>query len=173
MAQLPVNLPELTDAELATLRTSFNAIKTLLAPKFINLEPKDRQKYGSVNEKSKLVINKVKDYRDNMPALSNADINWVNFQKNYTTRRNFMMVIDMINETNELCNDPRTLVDYVLFGQARQDYKWTKYKAEDDGGGSSGYEAKYNELKQFFVNDKGEDISNEDDDETETTPPAN
>ena len=29
MAQLPVNLPELTDAELATLRTSFNAIKTL------------------------------------------------------------------------------------------------------------------------------------------------
>ena len=145
----------------------------MLAPKFINLEPKDRQKYGSVNEKSKLVINKVKDYRDNMPALSNADINWVNFQKNYTTRRNFMMVIDMINETNELCNDPRTLVDYVLFGQARQDYKWTKYKAEDDGGGSSGYEAKYNELKQFFVNDKGEDISNEDDDETETTPPAN
>ena len=173
MAQLPVNLPELTDAELATLRTNFTAIKTLLAPKFINLEPKDRQKYGSVNEKSKLVINKVKDYRDNMPALSNADINWVNFQKNYTTRRNFMMVIDMINETNELCNDPRTLVDYVLFGQARQDYKWTKYKAEDDGGGSSGYEAKYNELKQFFVNDKGEDISNEDDDETETTPPAN
>ena len=83
MAQLPVNLPELTDAELATLRTSFNAIKTVLAPKFINLEPKDRQKYGSVNEKSKLVINKVKDYRDNMPALSNADINWVNFQKNY------------------------------------------------------------------------------------------
>ena len=144
----------------------------MLAPKFINLEPKDRQKYGSVNEKSKLVINKVKDYRDNMPALSNADINWVNFQKNYTTRRNFMMVIDMINETNELCNDPRTLVDYVLFGQARQDYKWTKYKAEDDGGGSSGYEAKYNELKQFFLNDKGEDISNEDDDETETTPPA-
>jgi hypothetical protein len=170
MAQLPLNLPDLTDAEIATLRASFTAIKNVLSPKFINLEPRDRQKYGSVNEKSKLVINKVKDYRDNMPNLSNADINWANFQKYYTTRRNYMMVIDLLNEVHELCNDPRTLVDYVLFGQARQDYKWTKYKAEDDGGGASGYEAKYNELKQFFVNDKGEDISNEEDD---TPPPAN
>ncbi len=169
MAQLPLNLPDLTDAEIATLRASFTTIKNVLSPKFINLEPRDRQKYGSVNEKSKLVINKVKDYRDNMPNLSNADVNWPNFQKYYTTRRNYMMVIDLLNEVHELCNDPRTLVDYVLFGQARQDYKWTKYKAEDDGGGASGYEAKYNELKQFFVNDKGEDISDEEDD----TPPAN
>lgn len=169
MAQLPINLPELTDAEIATLRTSMNAIKAVLAPKFINLEPRDRQKYGSVNEKSKLVINKVKDYRDNMPALSNADINWTNFQKYYTTRRNFMMVIDMLNEINELCNDPRTLVDYVLFGLSRQDYKWTKYKAEDDGGSTSGYEAKYNELKQFFVNDKGEDTSDDDTENDLTT----
>lgn len=170
MAQLPLNLPDLTDAEIATLRASFTTIKNVLSPKFINLEPRDRQKYGSVNEKSKLVINKVKDYRDNMPNLSNADVNWPNFQKYYTTRRNYMMVIDLLNEVHELCNDPRTLVDYVLFGQARQDYKWTKYKAEDDGGGASGYEAKYNELKQFFVNDKGEDISGEEED---TPPPAN
>ena len=170
MAQLPLNLPDLTDAEIATLRASFTTIKNVLSPKFINLEPRDRQKYGSVNEKSKLVINKVKDYRDNMPNLSNADVNWPNFQKYYTTRRNYMMVIDLLNEVHELCNDPRTLVDYVLFGHARQDYKWTKYKAEDDGGGASGYEAKYNELKQFFVNDKGEDISDEEED---TPPPAN
>jgi len=153
MSQLPVTLPELTDAELTTIRTSFNAIKAILTPKFINLEPEDRIKYGSINEKNKLIINKVQDFRNNMPALSNPDVNWVNFAKNSTTRKNYMLLIDMLNELNELSNDPRTLVDYTLYGDARKDYKYTKYKAEDDGGGAAGFEDKYNALKDFFATD--------------------
>jgi len=155
MAQIPVTLPKLTDAELTTIRTSMNAIKAILAPKFVNLEPEDRQKFGSINEKNKLVINKVKDYRDNMPSLSNPDIDWIAFSEKATTRKNFMLVIDMISELNELCNDPRTLVDYVLYGEARKDYKFTKYKAEDDGAGSAGFETKYNALREFFVAETG------------------
>jgi hypothetical protein len=151
MSQIPVTLPDFTDAELATLRTYYNSFKAILVPKFINLEPEDRIKYGSINEKNKMIINKVRDYRDNMPGLSNPDINWVNFAKNATTRKNYMLVIDMINEINELCNDPRTMVDYVLYGDASRDYKFTKYKAEDDGAGTGGYEQKYNDLKQFFT----------------------
>ena len=153
MAQIPVILPKLSDAEVATIRTSMNAIKTILAPKFVNLEPEDRQKFGSINEKNKLVINKVKDFRDNQPALSNPDIDWTAFNEKSITRKNFMLVIDMINEINELCNDPRTLVDYSLFGDARKDYKYSKYKAEDDGSGSSGYENKYEALREFFTNE--------------------
>lgn len=153
MSQLPITLPELTDAELTTIRTSFNAVKAILTPKFVNLEPEDRIKYGSINEKNKLIINKVQDYRNNMPALSNPDVNWVNFTKNSGTRKNYMLLIDMLNELNELSNDPRTLVDYTLYGDARKDYKYTKYKAEDDGGGTAGFEDKYNALKDFFVGD--------------------
>jgi hypothetical protein len=167
MSQLPIILPEFTDAELASIRTQFNAIKTTLIAKFINLEPGDRQKYGSINEKNKLVINKVKDYRDNMPHLSNPDINWVNYQKNATTRKNYKLVVDLLGEINELCNDSCTLVDYVLFGDARRDYKFTKYKAEDDGGGAAGFENKYNELKQFFIS---ENDSNSTDNQTPPTP---
>ena len=153
MSQLPVTLPELTDAELTTIRTSINAVKAILAPKFVNLEPEDRVKYGSINEKNKLIINKVQDFRNNQPALSNPDVNWVNFAKNAGTRKNYMLLIDMLNELNELSNDPRTLVDYVLYGDARKDYKYTKYKAEDDGGGTAGYEDKYNAMKEFFSSD--------------------
>ncbi|MGK4567886.1 hypothetical protein [Flavobacterium sp. 3HN19-14] len=105
MSQLPVTLPELTDAELSTIRTSINAVKAILTPKFVNLEPEDRVRYGSINEKNKLIINKVQDYRNNMPALSNPEINWTNFTKNTTTRKNYMLVIDMLNELNELSND--------------------------------------------------------------------
>src|SRR5436190_24156161 len=103
MSQIPVNLPDFTDAELTTIRTNFNAIKGILAPKFINLEPADRTRLGSVNEKNKLLINKVKDYRDNMPGLSNPEINWVNYAKNMNVRKNYMLVIDMLSEIHELC----------------------------------------------------------------------
>jgi len=157
MAQLPINLPELTDAEIVSIRTNINAIKNILAPKFTNLEPDDRQEYGSVSETNKLIINKVKDYRENMPALSSPDVNWVNFGKEWITRKNYMMVRDLLNEVDELCNDPRTIVDYVLFGQAREDYRWTKFRAGTSGGATSGYEAKYNELKQFFVKGPSDD----------------
>ena len=153
MSQIPVTLPEFTDAELATVRAGYNAMKAVLVSKFINLEPADRKRLGSVNEKNKLIINKVKDYRDNMPGLSNPEINWVNFAKNANTRKNYMLVIDMLDEIHELCNDPRTLVDYVLYGDAARDYKFTKYKAEDDGAGSAGFEKKYENLKQFFISD--------------------
>jgi hypothetical protein len=150
MSQIPVTLPDLSDVELATIRTSYNAIKAVLAPKFINLEPEDRMRFGSINEKNKLIINKVRDYRDNMPGLSNPDVNWVNYVKNSTTRKNYTLVVDMLGEITELCNDPRILVDYTLYGDARKDYKFAKYKAEDDGAGSAGFEQKYNDLKQFF-----------------------
>lgn len=151
MAQITLNVPELTDAEMTTIRTSLAAVKTILAPKFINLEPEDRQKYGSIKEENKLIINKVKDYRDNMPALSHADINWVNYAKNVKTRTNYTMLVNLLKEIQELCDDPRTLVDYNLFGDASRDYKFTKYKAEEDGGSTAGFEAKYEDLKQFFV----------------------
>lgn len=151
MAQIPVNVPELTDTEMTNIRTSLAAVKTILAPKFVNLEPEDRQKFGSIKEQNKLIINKVKDYRDNMPNLSHTEINWVNYAKNAKTRSNYMMVVNLVQEILELCDDPRTLVDYNLFGDAQRDYKFTKFKAEEDGGAASGFEAKYEDLKQFFV----------------------
>ena len=150
MAQLPINVPQFTNDELAKVREYATSIKKILIGKFINLEPDDRQRYGSINEKNKLVVNKVKEYQQNMPELANPKVDWKAYEQHYTTRANFMAVTAIADELNELCNDPRTLVDYVLYGLARADYKFTKYSAEEDGGGASGFEAKYNDLKQFF-----------------------
>ena len=153
MSQLPVELPVFTDEEMATIRTALGTAKAVIASKFVNLEPADRTEYGSISEKNKLIINKVWDYRVNMPHLSNDDVDWDEYKKQNTTRTNFKNVMALLAEIDELCDDPRILVDYSLFGLARQDYKWTKYKAEDDGGNGDGYEAKYNDFKQFFVHD--------------------
>lgn len=170
MSQLPLELPVFTDDEMATFRTAIATAKAIIASKFVNLEPKDRTKYGSISEQNKLIINKVWDYHVNMPHLSNTDIDWDEYKAQNNTRTNFTNVIALLGEIKELCNDPRILVDYSLFGLARQDYKWTKYKAEDDGGSGSGYEEKYNDLKQFFEHDSAEPpyvVVDDDEDEEE------
>lgn len=154
MSQLPLNVPEFTDAEAQQLDAAFSTIKTLLSPKFINLEPADRKKYGRIKEKKKMLIDKVKDYHGNMPHLSNEDVDWDNFNRCYTTRKNYVFAANKLKELLELCNDPRTLVDYVLYGYTMQDYKWTQYKAGEDGGGAAGYEAKYNDLSDLFIRGK-------------------
>jgi len=156
MSQLPLNVPEFTDAEAQQLDAAFNTIKTLLSPKFINLEPADRKKYGSIKEKKKMLIDKVKEYHENMPHLSNEDVDWDNFNRCYTTRKNYVFAANKLKELEELCNDPRTLVDYVLYGYAMQDYKWTRYKATDKADGTGGYEGKFNELREIYARGKYE-----------------
>jgi len=156
MSQLPLNVPEFTDAEAQQLDAAFNTIKTLLSPKFINLEPADRKKYGRIKEKRKMVIDKVKEYHENMPHLSNDSVDWDEFNNCHNTRKNYMFAISRLKELEELCNDPRTLVDYVLYGYAMQDYKWTRYKATDKADGTGGYEGKFNELREIYARGKYE-----------------
>ena len=101
MSQLPLNVPEFTDAEAQQLDAAFNTIKTLLSPKFINLEPADRKKYGRIKEKRKMVIDKVKEYHENMPHLSNDSVDWDEFNNCHNTRKNYMFAISRLKELEE------------------------------------------------------------------------
>lgn len=57
-------------AEKTAVNTAVTSLETALTPKLANLSPEERLQYGSVNEQNKLIINKVKDFRDSQPALS-------------------------------------------------------------------------------------------------------
>lgn len=74
----------------ATEKTSVNtavaSLETALATKLANLTADERLQYGSVNEQNKLIINKVKDFRDSQPTLSSTDVDWVEFMNDYDTR---------------------------------------------------------------------------------------
>ena len=53
-----------TAAEKTTVNTALASLETALQTKLANLSAEERQQYGSVNEQNKLIINKVKDFRD-------------------------------------------------------------------------------------------------------------
>ena len=68
-----------TAAEKTAVNNAITAAETALLNKQAVLTPEERQQYGSVNEQNKLIINKVKDFRDLQPGLGCPDVDWVEF----------------------------------------------------------------------------------------------
>lgn len=136
-----------TAAEKTAVTTPLTSIENSLTAKFKNLSPEERTKYGSVNEQNKLLINKVKDYRNSQPAMSSPDVDWIEFQNDCDSReflQNTIMRLEAM--TNNLKNN-KILHDYDCYHVALTDYDYSKYKS---GTKTPGFEVKVKELAQFF-----------------------
>ena len=73
------------DAILATIDL-VNQLDAALGSDMVNLSPEERQKYGSINEQNKLLVNKVKEYQSNQPKLASPDVDWDKFKEDYQAR---------------------------------------------------------------------------------------
>lgn len=142
-----LNSNHFTPAEVTIVTDSLNAIETALSPKFKNLSPEERQRYGSVNEQNKLIINKTMDYRNSQPALCSPDVDWTEFAADYATRAFLQSSISRMQDMIDKLNNNKILHDYDNYQAALTDYDYSKYKM---GTATAGYENKVNELSQFF-----------------------
>jgi len=118
----------------------------------INLTANERQKYGSINEKNKLIVHKVYDYFQNQPQLSSPEVNWIEFAKDYTSRQNLEALISQLENITTQLRNAKILHDFDNYQAALTDYAYTTYKASTS---VSGYETKRNEISQFFAKKKG------------------
>lgn len=142
-----LNSNHFSTTEKATVNTNLTALETVLNPKFKNLSPEERQKYGSINEQNKLIVNKVKDFRDNQPALSSPDVDWTEFMADYDTRVFLQATLTRVQELIDGMNNNKILHDFDNYQASLTDYDYSKYKM---GTKTAGYETKCNELAQFF-----------------------
>jgi hypothetical protein len=136
-----------TAAEKTTVGTSLTAIETALTAKFRNLSPEERSKFGSVQEQNKLIINKVKDFRNNQPTLSSPDIDWTEFQSDVDSRDFIQATIARLESLMKSLNNNKIMHDYDCYQAALTDYDYSKYKV---GTKVAGFETKVDELSQFF-----------------------
>lgn len=127
--------------------TSLSALETTLAPKFKNLSPEERTKYGSVNEQNKLLINKIKDFRNSQPTMSSPDIDWIEFQNDYDSREFLQNIIMRLEGIIQSLKNNKILHDYDNYQMALTDYDFSIYKSSTK---TAGFEVKANELSQFF-----------------------
>ncbi|SDF25071.1 hypothetical protein [Epilithonimonas hungarica] len=134
--------------EKTATNTAITSLETALATKLANLSPEERQQYGSVNEQNKLIINKVKDFRDTQPALSSPDVDWTEFANDHDTRLYIQNLIQRLESLLDGLKNSKILHDWDNYQAALNDYEFAKYK---NGTSATGYETKVNELKQFFT----------------------
>lgn len=73
-------------AEKTAIQDCSHYIRSRFSFQVANLSAQERQQYGSVNEQNKLIINKVKDYRETQPNLSSPDVDWVEFMQDHDSR---------------------------------------------------------------------------------------
>ncbi len=158
MALTNMNSRHLSAAEKTAIVNNLTSLETALATSLMNLTAKERQKFGSVNEQNKLVINKVKDYRDNQPTLSSPYIDWTEFEKDYQSREFIQNITQRLQVLIEGLQSAKTLHDWDNYQAALTDYGYTQYKR---GSGATGYDTKINEIRQFFNRSSVETSTND------------
>jgi hypothetical protein len=135
----------------AAANTSMTAVEGALASFLRNLSEEENSRVGSVDEKNKLFINKVKDYQNTLPGLSSPDVDWPEFTADFGDRQFLEMFALRLTTLAKSITETRRLHDYDNYQNALIDYKYTKYKNATEGG--AGYDTKEDELKQFFEHD--------------------
>lgn len=142
-----LNSAHLEEAQITTAQNAVTALENALAVINVTLTAEERQKYGSINEQNKLLVNKVSDYRKNNPNLSVEDVDWDEFEKDFASRNIYENLITRLEALVVKLKGAKTLHDFDNYQAALADYAYTSYKA---GAGAAGFETKQNEMKQFF-----------------------
>lgn len=147
-----LNNTHLTAAQVTAINTALTSLETALASINTQLTPDERKQYGSINEQNKLLVNKVKDFNDSQPTLSDPTIVWAEFNADFASRLQKETVINRLETLIDRLKNSKTLHDYDNFQTALSDYGYTSLMA---GRGNASFENKYGELKQFFPRSGG------------------
>ena len=137
----------LTDDERAELVDLLSQIENLLDGKLASLTTAERRRFGSIKEKNKLLVDRVRDYRRGSPSKSSPDIDWDEFEADYQARAFFENYIRRLKSIAYRMEGSKILHDYDNYNDSRKEYTYTQYMRGFD---DAGYSQKADTLKQLF-----------------------
>jgi hypothetical protein len=140
------HIPDLDKDQAGTL---MGQLEALLQPYLRNLSPEENTQIGVISESNKLFVNKVKDYHTGQPALDSPDVDWTEFQDDYTSREFLGLAALRLEALAKAMTETRRLHDYDNYQNALIDYDYAKYKDRTQPG--LGYDTKVEQLGQFFT----------------------
>ena len=140
----------LTDAERTQVYSLIGQIESIVQPYMVNLSPEQNKALGKINERNKLFVQKVLDYRVSQPNLSSPDVDWAEFEADMNSRNSYEQIAGRLTARTKAITETRRLHDHDVYKNGLIDYQYAKYKDKTQQGG--GYDSKIEELKQFFNN---------------------
>lgn len=115
------------------------------------MTPNDRRRYGSVKEKNKLFIKKVKELMSVYPHLMTPGLDWANFDAEYDEREYVSQLILRVEGMLYELQTIKIALDNNNYGISLLDYAYTDILNER---GEPGITQKISELAQFFPRPK-------------------
>lgn len=142
---------QLTKDEKEKAKMLVTQLEAIFMDKLSALTERERQDYKAINEKNKLFVNKVWDYRQHSSVLSSPDVDWEEFEKDYKARVFTESLLGRIESLAYRLESTKILHDYDNYQDALNDYSYSQYSK---GAGKPGFTEKVAELKQFFARTK-------------------
>ncbi len=126
-------------------------LEAIFSDKLSALTEKERRDYKAINEKNKLFVNKIWDYRQHSQVLSSPDVDWQEFERDYKARVFAENLLGRVESLAYRLESTKILHDYDNYQDALNDYSYSQYSK---GAGKAGFTEKVAELKQFFARTK-------------------
>ncbi len=138
---------QLSVGDLDNINKALDNIQSIIAGKMVNLTPDERQKYGSINEQNKLMVNKVNDVHNSHPQFDSAKVNWAEFSADFATRGNLEKIISQLQSLAEQFDDTKILHDNDNYQQALAQYSYISYLSNQNEPGITTVKE---DIAQFF-----------------------
>lgn len=135
-------------ADRTAITQIIDALENALKAHVVNLSPQERKKYGNLTKKGGLLVRKARDFRREEPNKSSPDVTWDEFEPDFTDSHFFDGIFNRMASIAQSVKDAQHLHNWDLYHQAKNDYKYTKYKDSIEPG----YEIKREQLSKFFPN---------------------
>jgi hypothetical protein len=161
MAITNLNNDHFNEEQKKMINEGWDMIMKALSPKARNLSGEERQKYGSVKEENKLVVQKVLDYNQSQPHLSCPDVDYKELQADWNDRMFLSGLLSRMVETTNIVNSIRITHDFDAYNSAKVDYNHCKYKMGTNDE-AAGFESKYKDLLYFFKTNTASPDKNKD-----------
>lgn len=138
---------EFSSEELKKISDALTAIEEVMKGKSVNLTPDERQQYGRIADRNKLLVDKCKTYMELKPQVMPPTLDKAEFDKDYLVRTQIDPLMKRINVLQTVFSDMKTLLDFDNFNAAVSYYRYVKYLSQQNAPGMS---AVYSDLKTHY-----------------------
>jgi hypothetical protein len=126
---------QLSVGDIDNISNALDYIQSIISGKMVNLTPEERQKYGSINEQNKLMVNKVNDVHKSHPQFDSAKVDWAGFSADFAIRGMLEKIISHLKSLTGQFDDTKILYDNDNYQQALAQYSYISFLSDQNEPG--------------------------------------
>lgn len=138
---------QFTTTDIDNINKAIDTIQSIIVGKTVNLTPDERQKYGSINEQNKLMVNKVNDVHNSHPQFDSIKVDWAEFSADFAIRGMLEKTTSRLQSLAEQFDDTKVLHDNDNYQQALSQYSYISFLADQNEPGITTVKE---DIAQFF-----------------------